>query len=143
MRVRVRLQRGTGASTRELETVALVNTGFEADKEDASLPAGAAARLGLWPPPPEAKQYVVRSYGSSIQIERLENALRVLVTTPDRSGPEITAHLLLTGADDEVVLSDSLSQALGIVPLEPRDGVWCFHDEIGTRRRPSEPPEVW
>lgn len=55
VRVRVRLEALVGATRGAvLEGVALVNTGYEAQVPDCSVPREVARRLGLWPPPPEA-----------------------------------------------------------------------------------------
>jgi hypothetical protein len=46
IQLRVRLVAGR----REVEAVALVNSGFESPDPDTCTPLGLARRLGLWPP---------------------------------------------------------------------------------------------
>ena len=48
VRLRIRARHGGG----EVETSALVNSGYEADSPQLLIPRPLAARLGLWPPPP-------------------------------------------------------------------------------------------
>ncbi|MBI4615197.1 MAG: hypothetical protein HY720_16400 [Planctomycetes bacterium] len=126
-----------------LETSGMANTGFEAEREDISLPLGAASRLGLWPPPPGARKRTVLAYGVMVDIQEIPDAARVRVLTPDRQGPEVVCQATLTDTDDEVVLSDALTQGLAIDPFRPKDGFWRFSDEALAVSRPSVPAQTW
>ncbi|MBI4616114.1 MAG: hypothetical protein HY720_21030 [Planctomycetes bacterium] len=123
--------------------MALANTGYEAGSADCSLPQAVAARLGLWPSPPGSHLHTVRGYGGVLQVHKLADAVRVRVIPSDRQGLEALAGVLITGTDDEVILSDTLLDALGIVPLVPGRGIWRFSDEPDSQRRPSSPRETW
>ncbi|MBI4701020.1 MAG: hypothetical protein HY744_07655 [Deltaproteobacteria bacterium] len=124
-----------------LEAAALVNTGYEASSPDCSLPRAAAERLGLWPAPATASAMAVRGYGGRVAVLKVPEAVRVRVLAAGRVGPEVRAGALIAETDDEIVLSDALSQELHVHPVRPKTGTWRFVDEPG--ERPGESPEIW
>jgi predicted aspartyl protease len=107
VRVRAKLRQGSI----ELETTALVNTGFEAPAPDLALPVEAARRLGLWPP--RRAKLVVADTGGGVEVE----------------GRRRTANVLVNPHIDEVLISDYLAGELGIVILDPRRGL-CSPERI-------------
>lgn len=144
VRIRVRIEslRGTSAGG-IIESAAIVNSGFEAETRDASLPSGLARRIGLWPPPAESRRHLVRAYVGEGQVILVPEAVKMQVVTPDRTGQAVSVNVLITELDDEVVLSDTLAEALNIVLLRPGAGLWCFQDEPTSPGRPSEPAQRW
>jgi hypothetical protein len=56
VRVRLRILRGDNV----VETVALVNSGYEADSPQLMIPVHLAKVLGLWPPSSDARERVLR-----------------------------------------------------------------------------------
>jgi len=135
IRLRLRLERGV----RAIEVVALVNSGYETIEPEILLPEPYARQLGLFPNlPPGA---VVKEYrladGSTTRLVRIPKAVDVSVVEDDRVVGGVTANVLVSEGADEPLISDKLAGKLGIVALDFGEGIWCFRDEIGSRRRVS------
>ena len=45
--------------------------------------------------------------------------------------------------EEEVIISDRLAYEMGLVILDPFNGLWCLRDEIGKKSRHSAKPEFW
>ena len=140
MAVRVRLRLRSRFGGLEAETSALVNSGYEADSPQLLLPRPLAARLGLWPPPPEAELVEVGTAGGVVRNYLVRRALEVQVVTGDRVVGPVTADAMISSIEQEVLISDQLGGLLGIVILDLR-GRWRFSDEDTVRD--SEPPQYW
>jgi len=139
MGVRVKLR--IRSKEREMETSALVNTGFESDLPEVLLPFRAAELLGLWPPPAESRTETYVSASGYMRVVRLQGACRVSVITEDRVSEEVSADAIISEVTDEVLLNDKLTGKLKIVIEDPGEGVWRFRDENIFRR--SERPCTW
>lgn len=63
------------------------------------------------------------------------------VVEEDRTVGPVTVDLIVSARKSRVLLSDTLTSELGIVLLNPRNGYWCFTDEIGERIRKSRKPQ--
>ena len=66
MAVRVRLK--IWREDKVLETVALVNSGYEADSPQLMIPISLAKALGIWPPPPDSKEEIFETAGGSSRV---------------------------------------------------------------------------
>jgi hypothetical protein len=76
VRVRVRIKYGGSL----LETVALVNTGFETPNPQILLPVKAAEKLGIWPNlPRDASIEIYDTAGGPTRVYRVRNAVTVEV----------------------------------------------------------------
>jgi len=139
--VRVRLRVRSRYGGVGVETSALVNSGYEADSPQLLVPRPLAARLGLWPPPPEAELVEVGTAGGPVRNYLVRRAVDVWVVTSDRSVGPVTADVMISSVEQEVLISDVLGSALGIVILDLR-GRWRFRDEEGVVRK-TEPPQYW
>jgi len=78
VRVRLRIRRGK----REIESSALVNTGFEAEDPEILLPAKLAEELGLYPP----------GTGAIIQEYDVVGGVAILVKCSERIHVEVEAE---------------------------------------------------
>lgn len=119
IRVRVRLL----VEGREVEAVALVNSGFESRDPDICVPLGLAKVLGLWPP---------ASFES-------EEAMTAGGEVKSRSPCSVVVNPYV----DEVLLSDYLIDELGIVPVSFRRGLWRHRSDPEGIVRESEEPRYW
>lgn len=140
MAVRVRLRIRSISSGREVETSALVNSGFEAETPQLLIPRSLAHTLGLWPPPPEAQLIEVGTAGGPVRNYLIPRALEVSVNAGDRVVGPVVCDAMVSNMEYEVLISDMLGGELGIVILDLR-GRWRFSDE--NKVRASEPPQYW
>jgi hypothetical protein len=101
MAVRVRLKLKSRISGEVVETVALVNTGFETESPQLLIPLALARRLGLHPPPPTATIVELGTAGGPVRMFIVRDALEVWVVASDRSvGPRV-ADALISGVEEE------------------------------------------
>jgi len=136
VRVRVRIKYGGNL----LETVALVNTGFETPNPQILLPVKAAEKLGLWPNlPRDASIEIYDTAGGPTRVYRARNA--VIVEVAGREGRGVVADVVISHVEVEVLISDKLTEELMIAIEKPSEGIWRFRDEIVERK--SEKPEIW
>jgi hypothetical protein len=133
VKLRIRFQ------NKVLDTVALVNTGFETPNPQILLPVKAAERLGLWPQlPSETLVEVYDTAGGPVRVYRVKNAVTVEIPEKNIS---VVADAIISHIEVEVLLSDKLTDKLMIVPEIPGEGLWRFRDENTLRK--SERPELW
>lgn len=133
MAVRVRVKIESGG--RKLETSALVNTGFETETPQLLLPEAAARKLGLSIEGAERKEYV--SVGGVVRLYKSPSQVKVCVS----GGPEVRAEAIISPFEEEVLISDKLIDALGIVLENVARGTWRLEGE--TEARESESPQRW
>jgi hypothetical protein len=139
VRVRVRLTSSEG----EVVTVALANSGYEAEEPEVVVPTRVAERLGLYPRLPANSE--VREYrgvgGGVVNTFLVRGLVGVSVLAGDKEVGPVAVTVVITPGEDEVILSDKLMDALGIVLLRPGEGLWRLADEELVRK--SERPEKW
>ena len=141
VRVKVKLEvRG-----REVITSALANSGFEAEEPEVVLPLRVAEKLDLYPKLPSGT--VVEEYvgvgGFKVSTFRIPGILKVYVVCEDKVKGPIGATAIITPGESEVILSDRVLDALGIILIRPGEGLWRFNDDPLVTVRKSEPREVW
>ena len=136
MRVKLRIRSSGG----EVVTSALVNSGFEAETPQLLIPRSLAAKLGLWPPPPEAYLVEVGTAGGPVRNYMVPGAAEVYVEAGDRTVGPVRCDIMISSHEYEVLISDKLGGELGIVILDLR-GKWRFSDE--DKIRETEPPQYW
>jgi len=123
-----------------LETVALVNTGFETPNPQILLPVKAAEKLGLWPDlPRDTLVEIYDTAGGPTRVYRVRSAVTVEVA--ERGGRGVVADAVISHMEVEVLISDRLAEELMIAIEKPSEGIWRFRDEKVERR--SERPEIW
>ncbi len=74
--------------------------------------------------------YVVAGGGSVSGIRAREDIVVELILG-DRSSISVSAKASILPGEEEVVVSDRLAHELGIVIIDPYEGLWCLRDEIG------------
>lgn len=140
MVIRVKLRIKSLSTGKETTTSALVNSGFEAETPQLLIPRSLAAKLGLWPPPPNAYLMEVGTAGGPVRNYFVPNAVEVYVVTMDRVVGPVKCDVMISNLEYEVLISDILGSELKIVILDLR-GKWRFSDEDKTRL--TEPPQYW
>ena len=138
VRVRIRIARAARRDPRFIETVAVANSGFEAEEPELLLPIRAAERLGLWPPPAGAHAAHFESPAASFSMTSVRHGVRVSLAGGRRL---VVANAILAERETEVVMNDHLVEALKLVLVAPASGRY----RVGSRGRirESDPAETW
>jgi len=127
----------------EVETVAIANTGFEAEGLEVVVPESLARRMGFLPELPQGTR--VEDYVSASGLARayvIPQSLDVEVLASDRiRGPVVADAVILD--TDEILLSDKMIEELNIILEKPGSGLWRFSDEPSSTLRRSELAEKW
>ncbi len=139
VRVKIRVKSNHG----EVETPALVNTGFETDEPEILLPASLAENLGLYPPAEGSKLEEYSVVGGITFIVRSPRTIHVKVVVEDRETEPVEAVPVISDKESEVLISDRLTSKLKISIEDPAEGTWRFRDEPLTKKRSSEKPKYW
>jgi hypothetical protein len=139
MAVRVKLLVSSG--DRRLTTVALVNSGFEADTPQLLLPLKAAHELGIRPPL-GGLEATYDTAGGATRVWVYPEAARVrLLCEEGELGDEVSADIVVSPIEDEVLISDRLAGSLRIVVEDFSLGTWRVRGS--RKRRRSEAVQVW
>ncbi len=136
IRLRLRLRSIAG---KEIDVIALVNSGYETSRPELLVPSSIAQALNLYPSIPhtvEIKEYVLAD-GSRTRLIKIPSAVEVRVITEDRTSDSVICDLVIAESAEEPLISDKLADALKIVAIAIGEGLWCFRDELGTKIRRS------
>ena len=133
VRVRLRIRRGNV----EVVTSALVNSGFETSDPEVILPPALADILRVR----GVAEYRVAGGGNTSGIRVGEVMVKLVLD--DRETEEVRAVGTMLLGEDEVLISDRLASVLGIVILDPYEGLWCVKDELGKKVRKSVGMQIW
>ncbi len=136
MALRVRLRIRSRSSGREVETIALVNSGFETLKPQLLIPVSMARDLALWPSLPS--NYIVKEYmtaGGPVRQYVIPDELLVRIVV-EYETPYVVCDAVISMIEEEVLISDKLAGALGIIIYDVGEGIWRLRsDPEDTRRR--------
>jgi len=129
LRLRVRLCRGDTC----VETIGVANTGFAGREPEVTLPESLARKL-LGESPRVVLVDRVLADGTRAALARAVEPLDLYLVTEDRvEGPvKVYPYIVRSGV---VLLNDCTLSALRVVIIDPREGLWCFRDEMGRRER--------
>jgi hypothetical protein len=137
VRVRLLIQ---AASGRSLEAIAVLNGGFEVPEPHLLLPLKCAEALV-----PDLEATATRremtAAGGNVQLRALAASVTARVRVPDRDGPTARFRVLVSEADEEVLVSDAGIDALAVRIETFVPGRWRLADE--TRIRDTEAPQMW
>lgn len=139
VKIRMRALKGKGE---KVNTIALVNAGYESEDPEITIPIRLAEKLGLWPELPRGSR--IEEYGSVAGIVKLywiPDCVQVQILTKEKVTKSIKSHAAISEFEREVLLSDKLVGALGIVIENVGIGHWRFPREKKVRK--SERPERW
>ena len=143
VRVKVRLRPLKGNAGEAIESVAVLNSGYESVEEEVIIPVKVAERLGLWPRLPEGTEIEEYEVAGGIKVRTyfIKDCLEIQVVTEDKvSEPVKTAAVIMEG-QDEILLSDASISAHRIVIEDAKQGLWKFRGEYKLRK--SEKPQYW
>jgi len=131
-RVRVRIKRGG----KVIESLALLNSGFESDSPDIAVPIEVAAGLGLWPPR-SAATAVLDTGGGEISVPYYKSCAELELILEDREPKKAEVNIIVNPHLDEIALSDYVASELGIILLDFKRGVWRLNDDPPDKIRRS------
>ncbi|MET1101201.1 MAG: hypothetical protein ABWW69_01795 [Pyrodictiaceae archaeon] len=134
VRLRIVVVRGE----RRIETIALLNSGYEAPTPQLLVPVEAARALGLWPPS-GAYEVELDTAGGVLRAWLYPRACKVRVIAADATSREVVADIVVSPIADEPLISDMLAEELEIAVESFGKGLWRFRWEPKDKLRPSEP----
>ena len=144
MAVRVKLRIKARSSGRDVEAVALVNSGFETTTPQLLIPRRLAEALGIWPEmAPEARIVTYGTAGGLVRNYFLPGALEVSLVEEDIRTETVVADAVISDIEEEVLISDKLTGRLGIILEDVAEGIYALKADPGRRPRHSYPPERW
>ena len=136
VRVKLRIKR----NSKIVDTVALVNSGFETPTPQLLVPIPIAELLEFWPPKENALVLEYDTAGGPLQVWVYMNAVEVSVIVEDLPEKYVKSDLVVSPIADEVLISDMLASALEIAVEDFGKGLWRFRWEPKDKLRKSEKP---
>ena len=144
MAVRVKLRIRARGSGRDVETIALVNSGFETATPQLLIPRRLAEALGVWPDmAPEARIVTYGTAGGLVRNYFLPRALEVSLVEEDIRTEAVLADAVISDIEEEALISDKLTGRLGIILEDVAEGIYALKADPDRRPRRSYPPERW
>lgn len=120
---------------KHIETLALVNSGFESGQPDLAVSIDVAKKLGLWPPK-EFKLETFSTAGGEASVYRIEDpSCHVELIDDEEILSRSRCDILIDPYLDEVLISDYLSDELGIIVLSFRRGLWRHYKDPSDKIR--------
>ncbi|MCC6013493.1 MAG: hypothetical protein LM593_03895 [Candidatus Verstraetearchaeota archaeon] len=129
-------------NSKEIETNALANSGYESETPQILVPIKLAEELGFWPPTINLEESVFESAGGPLRVWIASKSIKVKVVA-DIETTWVEADLVISPLADEVLLSDKMISELKIALEDPGRGYWRFTWEPKEKIRKSEPPKYW
>jgi len=141
MAVRIRIE--IEAGKKKVQTVGLVNTGFETDEPEILLPRKLAEKMGLFPPASGSMLQEYEVVGGHVLVIKGSGQIGVRILAADRQTAFVGAFPVISETEREVLISDSLASELKISIEDPKRGLWRLSDDLTRSLRNSEKPEYW
>lgn len=136
IRVRLKLRSRLGLR-KEIDVIALVNSGFEADSPQILMPVEIAKELDLYAHLLEAR---IESYGTvagPVRLYVLPSSVEVWIEESDVRSPQVVCDVLISDLEKEVLISDYLAGELGIIAEDFRIGLWRLKNDPEKKIRES------
>jgi len=114
-----------------VSSAALVNSGYEADEPELHIPLALARALGFKLEELKGERYKV--VGAEVTTYIL-GEVEVRVKTKDKVSEWVKAKAVSVPGEYEVILSDAITEQLGVEIVKPRTGLWRFIGELGVRK---------
>ena len=92
VRLRIKIRIGN----KNIDEVALLNSGYETDTPQLLIPIDTARKLGLWPPPSHSKEYIYETAGGPLRVWLIPNAGHISIVTEDESSKEILSDIVIS-----------------------------------------------
>ena len=131
LKLRLRVRRKDQKISRDIEAIA--NSGFSGTKPQLLIPRS-IAEVFKFREMTEPKIVNKRTAdGRIVSFISYGEAAYVRVITEDMKSPEVLVDVLV--GSPIALMNDALISALKVVIVDPKDGIWCFRDELGKRMR--------
>lgn len=135
MAVRLRLK--VSAGERSVETVALLNSGYEAPTPQLLVPIDLAVKLGFWPPQ-GASEVTLDTAGGPLRAWLYPRAAKVSVVTEDGESKAAPVDIVVSSLAVEPFINDKLADEMEIAVESFGRGLWRFTWEPKEKLRKSE-----
>ncbi len=116
-----------------VEGLGIANSGFVSEVPEVVIPDHMARELL-----PEGYSLTLVSKvladGTRTYLPRTVDTLDLYLITEDRTEGPIKVYAYLIRCDF-ILLSDSTLSALRVAIIDPKEGLWCFRDELGRKVR--------
>ena len=136
VRVSVRFQNQRGEPH---EAVCILNGGFETEEPCVLFPRAAAETVLT--DPTRGRPVGARVASGEITLLLSEEGVTAQVTSAERDSPQTRCAVLVSDGGDEILISDTAIDALGVEIKSFGRGTWRFTGE--DRLRQSDPPRIW
>lgn len=130
VRLRLRIRAKGGKTT---ETIALLNSGFEAPTPQLLVPVDLAKAFDLWPPM-EAFEVTLDTAGGPLRAWFYPRAAYVEVVVEDVESKKVETDIIVSPIADEALISDMLAEELEIAVESFGRGLWRFRWEQKLRK---------
>jgi len=141
--VRVKLRVKAGSIECNVETVALVSSGFVTEKPQLPIPKRLAEKLDIWPPPLTSVTIEFGIEGEPIRNFVVPEELEVSIIESDRGTKSVVCDAVISHVGEEVLISDKLGEELGIIILGLASGKWKLIDDPADNVGGTYPPQYW
>ena len=142
VRVKLRIKSRLDPS-RSVESIALVNSGFEADTPQLLIPVKLAEELGLARRLLEARVEAYGTVGGPIRVYVLPSSIEVAIAEEGAPSKVIVADAVISEYEREVLISDYLAGELGIIVEDFKEGVWRLKTDPPDLKRRTHGPQYW
>jgi hypothetical protein len=131
MAVRLRLR--IKVDEKNIDVIALLNSGFEAPTPQLLISIDDAKALSLWPPE-EAHEVVLETAGGPLRAWFYPRKAMVKILTEDSESKEVLTDIIVSPTADEPLISDMLAEELEIAVESFGRGLWRFRWEQKLRK---------
>ena len=141
MAIRVRVKIKSITSGMDVETTALVNTGYEVEEPEVLLPRRLAEYLGIPLKTPRARMLIYETPMGLYNLLYIDSEVEIHLV--DICVVAKKVNVTVAEHEREVLLSDKLSGELGIQLLDVAKGIWRHEKDKPNERRRTVKPEYW
>jgi hypothetical protein len=129
VRIKIRIKR-LDSRHETVDTVALVNAGYETDEPEIILPMPVAERLRLIPNlPNNTKIEEYGTLGGKVRCLWVPKCVEAWILPMSKSSKPVRAHAVLSDSEKEVLLNDKLAGAMKIIIEDIGKGYWRLPGE--------------
>ncbi|MCC6013857.1 MAG: hypothetical protein LM593_05770 [Candidatus Verstraetearchaeota archaeon] len=125
---------------KEIDVIALVNSGFESTEPDICIPLKLAEKIKLWPSSIFESEKVLTA-GGEVSVFRLPLKAEIMLILDNNIKKRIPCNIVINPYVEEVLLSDYLIDELEIIPISFRKGLWRHKTDNESIIRESEKPQ--
>ncbi len=129
-------------SSRKAKVSAIANAGYETQEPEILVPLSFANKHLCVSKEFGKEITYIAAGGQEVKFFRFEQA-NVRVFTDDSQSPVISAKLMVSGNEDEIILNDQLIDKLGIVLVKVGAGKWQFSDDPHDKLRDSSQRQLF